>query len=157
LDVELDEFSRVELRPLQLMLRYPYKNLFPSLQAGLGYSSLSFQGTVQDGATEEVVNFEQGGFFWNFGIEASYFFDTWWFAHATLGIQRPITDDETRTVTFLGFGVGLALESPLRELGLSEDPTPPRNVEEPPREEPPPQEDAQPQEEPAEPQEEERP
>lgn len=128
-NVDLDEFTRVEFKPAQLLYRYPYKNLFPTIQTGFGLASTSFQGTVDD-AQRRRLSFEQDGFFWHFSVEASYFFDSWWFAHATVGIHRDLSHDDSDTQTFVGFGVGLTFEDPLGELGLRESATPPRSYQE---------------------------
>jgi hypothetical protein len=126
--VELDEFTRVEFKPAQLLYRHPYKNLFPTVQAGFGYAATGFRGTL-DEARGRRVDFSRDGFFFSFAVEASYFFDTWWFAHASLGVQRDLSHDDSDTQTFVGFGLGLTLDDPLGELGLRESATPPRNVQ----------------------------
>lgn len=125
--VELDNFSRVEFKPAQLMYRHPYKNLIPMVQVGLGYANTSFQGKTPE---NEIISFEQDGFFWNFSVEATYFLDTWWFAHASLGIHRDISHDDSDTQTFFGFGLGMTFEDPLSELGLRNNTAPPRSYEE---------------------------
>jgi hypothetical protein len=127
--VKLDDFERVEFKPGQLTFRYPYKNLFPQVQTGFGYFSESFNAEFdnQPDGLPGTVALERSGLFWHFSIEASYFFDTWWFAYATLGVERDLGHDDTETETLLGFGVGLTLENPLQDTGFAE---PPREVSE---------------------------
>ncbi len=128
--VKLNGFERVEFKPAQLSFRYPYKNLFPQVQTGFGYFSDSFDAEFVAEAPRglpSTVALERSGLFWHFSIEASYFFDTWWFGYATLGVERDLSHDDTETETILGFGVGLTLENPLQDTGFAE---PPREVNE---------------------------
>lgn len=126
-DVKLDNFERVEFKPAQLSFRYPYKNLFPQVQTGFGYFSESFDGEFTgtrptEPALPGTVSLERTGLFWHFSIEANYFFDTWWFAYGTVGIERDLSHDDTETETLVGFGVGLTLENPLQDTGFAEPP-----------------------------------
>jgi hypothetical protein len=130
-EVKLDDFERVEFKPAQLVFRYPYKNLFPQVQAGFGYFSESCKGEFVAARPDErslpgTVELERSGFLFHFSIEASYFFDTWWFGHASLGIERDLSHDDTETETIVGLGVGITLENPLQDSGFVE---PPREVE----------------------------
>lgn len=109
-DVKFKDFTRLEVKPGQLTLRYPYKNLFPSIQTGFGYFRTRFEA---DAGAQGSVDMERDGFFWHFSIEASYFFDTWWYGYANLGIQRDLSHDDSDTQTLLGFGVGMTFENPL--------------------------------------------
>ncbi len=131
LRAELDEFSRVEITPAQLLFRYPYENLHPMIQTGFGYANTEFQATFDD-ATGNRTTFSRDGFFWNFSIEANYFFDSWWYAHASLGVRRDLTRNDTQT--FFGFGLGMTFDDPLTELGFREDSAPPRSVQDDPQE-----------------------
>ncbi len=115
--VQFDDFTRLELKPAQLIFRYPYKNLFPAVQTGLGYFNTSF---VADAGDNGTIDLERDGFFWHFSIEVSYFFDTWWYGYANLGIQRDLSHDDSSTQTLLGFGVGVTFENPLKSFGIGE-------------------------------------
>ncbi len=123
--VEFDNFSRLEVRPAQLTFRYPYKNLFPSVQTGFGFHSTTF---TADAAELGAIDMEQTGFFWGFSIEASYFFDSWWYGFSSLGIQRDLSHDDTDTQMSLSFGVGITFENPLVRFGLRSA-EPPREAE----------------------------
>ena len=127
-NVRLEEFERVEFKPAQLIFRYPYKNLFPQIQTGFAYFTESFRAEFDGAAPSGLANtveLDRSGFLFHFSIEASYFFDTWWFGYATLGIERDMSHDDTDTETIVGFGVGLTLENPLQDSGFVE---PPREV-----------------------------
>lgn len=128
-NVKLEDFERIEFKPAQVIFRYPYKNLFPQVQTGFGYFSETFSAEfdTQPQGLPGTVALDRNGLFFHFSIEASYFFDTWWFAYATLGIERDLSHDDTETETLVGFGVGLTLENPLQDTGFAE---PPREVTE---------------------------
>ena len=120
--VSLRDLSRIELKPAQLLWRYPYKNLLPQLQTGFGLASTSMTADTDSDSIELLRN----AFFWHFSIEVNYYFDTWWFTYASLGIQRDLSFDDSKTQQLLSFGVGMTFENPLDEIGAQTDGQPPK-------------------------------
>ena len=111
-DVQLKDFTRFELKPAQIFWRYPYKNLLPSVQSGFGYGLTSF-------TAESVLGdakLERDELFWHFSIEVTYFFDSWWYTFAGIGLHRDLTNDDSKTQQLLTFGAGLTFES-FKEIG----------------------------------------
>jgi hypothetical protein len=104
----LSNFLRLELKPLQLTYRHAYKNLMPSIQAGLGVALTTF-----DAETDVAsVELSRSDLFWHFSIEASYYFASWWFGFAGLGVQRELSHDDSDTQLLMTVGAGLTFDNP---------------------------------------------
>ncbi len=119
---ELSNFSRLELRPLQLTWRQAYKNLIPSVRGGFAWAHTSVDVASPRGAS----TLTRDDLLFNFSIDISYFFDSWWFAWASIGVQWDLTHDDTNAEQMFGAGVGMTFEDPLQELFGSAPANPPK-------------------------------
>jgi len=123
-DATLGNFTRYEVAPAQITWRHAYENLIPRVEAGLGWAHTSFTAATQEGSADLT----RDEFFFAFGIEASYYFESWWFAFASLGVQWDLTHDDSNAEQLLTIGAGLTFENPIKELFGSPS-APPKEVE----------------------------
>ena len=79
-----------------------------------------------DGDTQDILI--EGNWIYDNGIEASYYFESWWFAFASLGVQWDLTHDDSNAEQLLTIGAGLTFENPIKELFGSPS-APPKEVE----------------------------
>lgn len=112
IQAELSGFTRLELRPAQVTWRQAYKNLIPQVRAGFAWAHTSVDAATPRGDT----TLTRDDLLFNFAIDIQYFFDSWWFAWAGIGVQWDLTHSDTNAEQLFSAGVGMTFEDPLQEL-----------------------------------------